>query len=222
MANEKRRLRSSDEPRSTDESGVGGNTLSANDSFPSSGNTTGSGIDPNGHGSTGSGNTGDSGSESGRTRTGAKNSKADKNRESETLEVEAQEVKSKRRGKKAKNPSKSDSESAAKGLIEMIELFATARFGSMAAFTVEERFFIEPSLCRLIERYGGIGEQFSAFVDPVLLLLGVGLYANRVGQIAAAQSEKKQSSSKPSSDSRSDQGSSVEPDLASLFGIVGQ
>lgn len=76
---------------------------------------------------------------------------------------------------------------AAAGLIEMVELFAVARFGPEAAFSVQERLFIEPSLARIVERYGSVAQQFSFLMDPIMLAVGVGLYGARIVGLAKAQ-----------------------------------
>jgi hypothetical protein len=67
-----------------------------------------------------------------------------------------------------------------------IEMFAVLRFGPEAAFTPAERMLAEPSLARIIERYGALAERYSALLDPILLGSAALLYALRLARIAAS------------------------------------
>jgi hypothetical protein len=85
---------------------------------------------------------------------------------------------------KAKVPAeKLDGAAAARGLMEMVELFAVAKFGPGALFSFSERIMIEAPLARLIEKYGNVAEQFSAIIDPALVIAGVAMYAIRLSTL---------------------------------------
>lgn len=81
--------------------------------------------------------------------------------------------------------SAADSAAAATGLLEMVELFAVARFGQTAAFSASERMFIEGPLGRLIEKYGNVADKFGGLIDPVMLAFGATLYGIRLVNMAA-------------------------------------
>jgi hypothetical protein len=68
-----------------------------------------------------------------------------------------------------------------------IEMFAVLRFGPEAAFTPAERMLAEPSLARIIERYGALADRYSALLDPILLGGAALLYALRLARIAASR-----------------------------------
>jgi len=69
---------------------------------------------------------------------------------------------------------------SATGLLQLVEVFAVGRFGADGAFTTEEKFLIEGPLSRLIERYGSLANQYSGLIDPVMLLIGAGIYGARI------------------------------------------
>jgi hypothetical protein len=71
----------------------------------------------------------------------------------------------------------------------MVEVFAVGKFGAEAAFSSSERLLIEPSLARLIERYGAVAEQFSWLIDPAMLAVGVVMYSARLAKMAVGQAE---------------------------------
>lgn len=80
---------------------------------------------------------------------------------------------------------KGESQDAARGLMEMAELFAVARLGPAATFTPMERVLIEAPLGRLIERYGSLAEQYSALIDPAMVVVGILLYGIRLSGAAS-------------------------------------
>ena len=108
----------------------------------------------------------------------------------ETLEIEPQKVSDpppktshkKGQGKSSKAKEKDDAD-AAKGLMEMVEIFAVARFGSAAKFNDQERFLIESPLTRLIEKYGDVSDRFSGIIDPAMVAAGVIVYSIRLASM---------------------------------------
>lgn len=84
--------------------------------------------------------------------------------------------------------SKTQASEAVAVLFEMLRV-ATGMvgLGPDAMPTPMERAFIEPSLTRLIERYGSVAEQFSWLFDPLMLAVGVGLYGVRLSAIVRDQ-----------------------------------
>jgi hypothetical protein len=99
----------------------------------------------------------------------------------EVAEAETQ-LKTKKRGRKAK--ARIDGAPAAAFLIEMIETFACASFGEEARFSEAERFLIEPSLARLIERYGKFADRYAGLIDPLMLGAGALIYGLRLARLA--------------------------------------
>lgn len=94
-------------------------------------------------------------------------------------EAPAAKPSGKGRGRPPKQP-KIDGKQAARGLMEMVEVFTVATFGYEAAFSPTERFMIEDPLTRVIEKYGAAVGQYSGLVDPIMLLAGLGMYAVRM------------------------------------------
>lgn len=89
----------------------------------------------------------------------------------------------KTRGRKAKTaikPTPDQAAEAVRGIVEVVQLFAVTRFGPEGMFTPTELALIEPSLVRLVERYGSVASQFSFLLDPLLVAAGVAMYAYRL------------------------------------------
>lgn len=84
---------------------------------------------------------------------------------------------------------KPDSKAAAQSLIELVQLFTVTKFGPTAEFTPTELYMIQPSLERLIDRYGSVADQFGGFIDPALLLVGIGIYAIRLNAASKEQAQ---------------------------------
>lgn len=88
----------------------------------------------------------------------------------------------------ASRPTPDQAAEAVHGLIEMVQIFAVARFGADGAFTLTELAMIEPSLVRLFERYGSVAQQYSWIVDPLLVAAGLTMYGVRLASVARPQS----------------------------------
>lgn len=109
-----------------------------------------------------------------------------------TISVEPQEVVKGRRGRKpASQPARAskaksieESKLAAQGVIEMVEIFAKARFGEDAALTLTERVLIEQPLTNVIQRYAAITDRFSGLIDPIMIAAGAIMYSARLASLA--------------------------------------
>lgn len=106
--------------------------------------------------------------------------------EKETVNTDPGKTDAKKSHKKKPVTKVSASEAAqsAHMLIEMVQLFTTAQFGKEAEFSDFELMVIEPSLGRLLEKYGNLGERFGGFFDPALVVFGAVIYGNRIGKLA--------------------------------------
>lgn len=89
----------------------------------------------------------------------------------------------KKRGRRKKSVSSTDSKAVASLIIDTVDLFATAKLGPNAAFQPTERLLIQPSLEHIITRYGSAAEKLSAWLDPLLLVGGLALYVTRISQL---------------------------------------
>jgi hypothetical protein len=139
---------------------------------------------------TGAGNGTGAGTGTGASTTDRERKPAGRKRKTEELPAQILEVaeaetslKPKKRGRKAK--AKIDGAPAASFLIEMVETFACASFGEQARFSAAERFLIEPSLSRLIERYGNLADRYAGLIDPLMLGAGALIYGLRMVRLAA-------------------------------------
>lgn len=74
-------------------------------------------------------------------------------------------------------------------ILEMVQAFTVTRFGTEAAFSPTELMLIQPSLTRIIERYGSAANQFSWLVDPALVIAGGIIYAGRLASMIRKPSE---------------------------------
>jgi hypothetical protein len=119
-----------------------------------------------------------------------------------------------------------ESKEAAQGLIFMVQTFAIARFGVGAQFTPMEIELIQPSLTRIIERYGSAMEKFSVFVDPAMLAIGIVMYSSRL--TALARETKPQPQPQQPAETMSANGNnpdvvpSASPDIANIIGGIWQ
>jgi hypothetical protein len=95
----------------------------------------------------------------------------------------------KTRGRPKKAP-KIDGKMAARGMLDFVEIFTVGILGPEAAFSANEARNIEEPLGRMIERYGSALGQYSALMDPILLLTGLGMYAYRVDALYAERRAK--------------------------------
>lgn len=91
----------------------------------------------------------------------------------------------KRRTRTKKADTSVDSKAIASLIIDTVDLFTTAKLGASAAFQPTEKLLIQPSLEHIITRYGSAAEKLSAWVDPVLLVGGLVLYATRISSLVA-------------------------------------
>lgn len=124
--------------------------------------------------------------------TGTETKKPDTTLSLETKEVESPAKKPATRTRAKKEPvARIDASESARGLIEMVELFTRAKFGSDGEFNLTERALIEPALTRLLERYAPAMEQFSVLTDPLLLLGGLGMFAVRLRGVIKDQAPQK-------------------------------
>lgn len=111
----------------------------------------------------------------------------------ETIEIEQRESVKRSHKKKGSKPAavfsraKGDGAQAARGILEIVDLLAVAQFGADAAISAEERALIEPSLAKVIEKYGDSLDRFGGFIDPILLGAGLVMYGSRLWMIARPQ-----------------------------------
>ena len=87
-----------------------------------------------------------------------------------------------KRGRRGKAAKAAEIQSAASGICDMVEVFATLFVGPAGQFTETERSLIVPPLGRILERNWSAVEKMSAWADPAMLIVGFGLYANRLIQ----------------------------------------
>lgn len=126
------------------------------------------------------------------SRTAEPGAKTEK--ETETLVVEvtgepAQPVR--RRRRRTTKKQQADAE-LAKTLLDVVEAAAISIAGPVAAFAPTERALIEPSLARTLARQDAEKlAAYASFLDPVLMLVGLGLYVSRVNKATTRREQDK-------------------------------
>jgi hypothetical protein len=114
-----------------------------------------------------------------------------------TIEIDTQEAeavksapKRSRRKRRSTPESQESSRQAADFLMSAVETFAVAEFGEEARFNDREKFMIHDPLARLVERYSNLADRYTGLIDPIMVIVGAGLFAVRLGNIAEERNPK--------------------------------